>query len=337
MLMRVGIVGCGQHAATHADAVAAHPGAVLTACLDADPGRAARFAAEYAAAPYSNLAEMARSRSVDLLVVAAFPSAHAGLVREAMGCGFSLILCEKPLSLTLEDALDIERQAARTGSVVLEGLMYRSHPQMIKALELVAEGAIGEVQYVHAQFTDYGSDHPGNWRNQRSLGGGSMTAKGCYLVDACNLFAGSRASGAFAVETVDPRRQVEIGMSGTIRYENGVVGHFETNHRSVWREEIRVVGTTGTLTVPHAIVTKRQPRRVVLERNGHYEFRPNEREEFDFAPCNSYELQLSNIRDVFLHGGQPNYSLQSAIVNYRVTDAIARSAQSGKMEPVRWA
>jgi len=337
MSIKVGIVGCGSHAHTHAEAIASHPETTLVSCLDADSERANRFAAEYGGAkPYSSLSDMVRGETIDLLIIAAFPSVHAKLVIEALQCGVSMILCEKPLGLTLDEALDIERQAKRTKSIVLEGLMYRSHPQLRKAYELVGDGAIGEVQYMHAQFTDYSNDHPGNWRNNRSLGGGSMTAKGCYLVDACNLFAGSRAEAAFAVETVDRDRQVEIGVSGTIRYENGAIGHFETNHRSVWREEFRIVGTSGTIIIPHAIVTKNQQREIILERNGLYEFRPSEKEVYTFDACNSYKLQLDNICNVLRGDAQPNYPIQAAIANYRVTDAIVKSVQSGKMETVQW-
>jgi predicted dehydrogenase len=335
--LEVALIGCGGHAGTHAEAIQASSFARLVACADLDEGRARKFAQRHGIpASYGALAPMLRERKPELLIIAAFPTAHPPLVREAVSHGVQAILCEKPLALNASQAREIAELSERTGALIAEGLMYRSHPQIAQAKRLVAEGSIGAVRYIHAQFTDYESASPDNWRNNRALGGGSMTAKGCYLVDVCNEFAGARARAAFAVETVHPVFGVEIGVTGTILYENGVTAQFETNHRSVWREEIRICGTKGTLRIPHAIVTKAQPREFVLERDGAYEARPMRVETFAFEAGNSYAMQLHRLYRCIREGGEPPVPLADSCRNYRVTDALMRSAASGRLEPVEW-
>ena len=336
-MLKVGIVGCGNHAHTHAEAIIHHPKFQFIACVDVHEERARAFANTYGIANvYGSISDLVHEHIPDLVIIAAFPAIHAKLVKQAVAEGVKAVLCEKPLAMSLNEALEIQQFADRHGAFVMEGLMYRAHPQISKASELVREGSIGEVKYIHGMFTDYMNDISGNWRNDPQLGGGSMTAKGRYLVDACNLFSGSSAVSAFAIESLDPLRQVEIGITGTIGYENGVIGHIETNHRSSWREEIRITGTKGTLIIPHAIVTKQQARHILLECNGLYEFREVEREQFDFPVVNAYALQLDAIYQSIKHGEQPSMPLASSIDNYRVTDALMRSAKSGRLEQVQW-
>lgn len=337
MKVKIGIVGCGNHANNHAEIIVKSDYAELTACADIDPERAAQFAQKYGCEhSYGSLEEMISAHKIDLLIIVAFPTVHPQLIKDALNLGVKHILCEKPLALNAKQVEEIKALAEKHDALVVEGLMYRSHPQIMKAKELIESGAIGEVKYIYGQFSDYARLNPDNWRNHRELGGGSMTAKGCYLVDACNLFAGAKAKAAFCIESINEEYNVEAGMTGTIVYENGVTAQFETNHRSVWREELKVCGTKGTIVIPHAIVTKTQKRYIEIQRNGAYEAVPMDTETIEFDVCNSYERQLQNLCDCIMKDAKPNLPLSDSLINYVVTDAILKSAETGRLEPVLW-
>ena len=71
----------------------------------------------------------------------------------------------------------------------MEGFMYRHHPQLQKANELVEDGAIGEVRSMYGRFAfnvDYDSS---DWRGKKEAGGGSMMDQGCYMVNVLNHVA----------------------------------------------------------------------------------------------------------------------------------------------------
>jgi xylose dehydrogenase (NAD/NADP) len=330
-------LGCGNHAHNHAQAIRENPSLCLAACADVSAERSKKFAEQYGAAGhYASIKEMAGSHQLDLLIIAAFPTIHPELVKTAIRCGIRNILCEKPIALSYEQVKEISELAEQSNVLIVEGLMYRGHPQIQEALNIVRSGSLGEIRYIHGQFSDYANKTPGNWRMSRDLGGGAMTAKGCYLVDACNLFSGSRAKSAFALETTDDEFHVEIGVTGTLVYENGVTAQFETNHRSMWREEIKVVGTLGTLCIPHAIVTKEQTRQILVQKNGAYESRPMETQTIEFGVFNNYALQLENLSRCITLGEPPIFPLSASLTNYRVTDAVMKSTQTGKLEDVIW-
>src|SRR5271166_879116 len=91
------------------------------------------------------------------------------------------VLCEKPISLTIEEAISLLRTRDRTGVKIEEAFMVRTHPQWIRALDLVRAGKIGPVRSVMGYFSYYNSD-PKNIRNIFEYGGGGLMDIGCYLV-----------------------------------------------------------------------------------------------------------------------------------------------------------
>lgn len=333
----IGLVGCGNQSERHATVVGNSENAEFVGCADVDEGRARAFADEHdIPTACGSLAELVEATSPDALIVAAVPTAHPDLVESAIERGIEAILCEKPMVVPgeAERARELHALAEETDTLLVEGLMYRHHPQIQRALDLVAEGAIGEVRYVHGQFTDYYSADADNWRNDADLGGGSMGAKGCYMLDACNVFADAEPAEAVCRETRDEEFDVEIGQTGTVVYENGVTAQFETNHRSVWREEIKVCGTEGTLVVPHAIVTETQSREIELQIGGAYEHEPREDETISFEPANSYALQFENFLARLRGDGEPVVSLEDSVANYELADALLRSTETDRVEPV---
>ncbi|HEV2126192.1 MAG TPA: Gfo/Idh/MocA family oxidoreductase, partial [Chloroflexota bacterium] len=291
--MKTGIVGCGKRAHAHAEAALASGRIDLVACADIVVDQAHAFAAQYAIPrAYADMETMLREERLDLVILVTWPEQHLEQIRLACDLHVPAILCEKSLALSGEEGDEILRLVRASGTFLMEGLMYRHHPQIQKAKELVGEGAIGELGYIHAHFSAPVNLASGasNWRN-RPGAGGSMAAKGCYLVDALTFFADSAPVEVFARATSTPEG-VEVAQTATMVFANGVTGHFESSHRVAWREHITLSGTKGTLIIPHAIVTKTQPRHIELHRGGIFENRPMAIERFDFPVQDSTQLQL---------------------------------------------
>lgn len=336
-VLSLGLVGCGNQSARHAAVVEDADDAEFVGCADQDEDRARAFADEHGIADaYDSLGRLVEAKSLDALIIAAVPTAHPDLIESAIERGVEAILCEKPMVVPGkgERALELEALAEETDTLLVEGLMYRHHPQIQRALELIEDGAIGDVKYVHGQFSDYYSADADDWRNDAALGGGSMGAKGCYMVDVCNVFADSRPVEAVCRETRDDEFDVEIGQTGTVVYDNGVTAQFETNHRSVWREEVKVCGTEGALVVPHAIVTTNQSREIELQIGGAYEHEPREDEMIEFEPTNSYARQFENFLACLRGEAEPVVPLANSVANYELVDALLRSAETDRVEPV---
>src|SRR6202163_3423659 len=81
------------------------------------------------------------------------------------------VLCEKPISLTVLEAISLLRARDRTGVKIEEAFMVRTHPQWLGALDLIKQGRIGLVKSVMGYFS-YNLRDPKNVRNILNYGGG---------------------------------------------------------------------------------------------------------------------------------------------------------------------
>ena len=102
--LRVGIIGCGKIARTHAEAVALTPGASLVALCDAELARAQVFATEFGAEVATNcLGDFFAMGALDAALICTPHPAHEKLVVACAEAGVH-ILCEKPIAVRLEGA-----------------------------------------------------------------------------------------------------------------------------------------------------------------------------------------------------------------------------------------
>jgi predicted dehydrogenase len=273
--IRWGILGTGKIARIIAGALASSDDSVLVAVGSRDGGRAEAFAAEFgvprAAGRYEAVIE---EQDVDVVYVATYHPLHRELAVRAADAG-KHVLCEKPLAVTLPDAEEIVEAARRNDVLLLEAFAYRCHPQTEKLVELVREGAIGEVAMIDAVFGYDAGPRPGNYLLDPSLGGGSILDVGCYTTSMAHLIAAT-AGGA-----VTPCREVtgaaNIGETGvdlwaaaTLTFEAGMLARVACAIRVGLESSLRVYGSRGRILVPSPWLPGRiDPHAgIVLERAG---------------------------------------------------------------------
>src|SRR5579862_2699998 len=99
------------------------------------------------------------------------------------------VLCEKPLSLTVEEAKTLVEARDRTGVKIGEAFMVRTHPQWLRTLELVKAGRIGSLRSITGFFSYFNVD-PANIRNIPEYGGGALMDVGCYPITTSRFIFG---------------------------------------------------------------------------------------------------------------------------------------------------
>src|SRR4030095_1880609 len=91
------------------------------------------------------------------------------------------VLCEKPISMTVAEALPLLSVRDETGVKIEEAFMVRTHPQWVTTLNLIKEAAIGPIRAVEGHFS-YNNQDLKNIRNIRETGGGGLMDIGCYII-----------------------------------------------------------------------------------------------------------------------------------------------------------
>ena len=151
--LRVGVVGCGQIGRMHADAVKSSPVGDLTAVCDVEIGRAQEAAIGTDARCYASLTELLAKSPIDVACVATPDHLHVEPVMEAIAAGCD-VFCEKPLALTLEEAVRMKEAAQRAGKQLGVDYNRRFGFGYRMARQLVDRRAIGTITHALLRVTD---------------------------------------------------------------------------------------------------------------------------------------------------------------------------------------
>ncbi len=164
---------------------------------------------------------------VELVDVCTPGDTHAEISIAALEAG-KHVLCEKPLANSVAEAEAMAEAAARaagSGVRAMVGFTYRRVPAIGLARRLVAEGRVGEIRHVRAQYLqDWAADPdmPLNWRLQKErAGSGALGDIGAHVVDLTQYITGERITGVNAMlETFVRERPAAASSSGL----SGVAG-----------------------------------------------------------------------------------------------------------------
>ena len=143
----VAVVGCGYWGKNLVRNFA-ELGALRAIC-DADTATVDRFAQQYGAIGVTDFHKLLTMPEVRAIVIATPAATHAKLVIEALGAGKDVFV-EKPLALTLADAVAIKAAVRKSDRILMVGHLLEYHPALVKLRQMVDTGKIGNLQYLYS-------------------------------------------------------------------------------------------------------------------------------------------------------------------------------------------
>jgi len=239
------------------------------------------------------------------------------------------VLCEKPISLTVPEAISLLRTRDRTGVKIEEAFMVRTHPQWCKAIDLVRTGKIGTLRSVMGYFSYFNRD-PKNIRNIPEYGGGALMDIGCYLVYASRLIFGEEPARVVANIERDPEMGTDILTSGILHFPSGQ-SIFTCSTQVAPYQRVQIIGTKGRIEIeiPFNAPPDKQCR-IFRDEGGDLSGRSAE--VLEFPICDQYTIQGDLFSQSIRKGAELPVSLEGSIRNMAVINAIFRSAESGQWE-----
>ncbi len=148
--LRVGIIGTGWIAEAHVLSYKKMPDVEIVAGADLIPGKAEAFFERYGvpdALCFESHTEMLNSVELDAVSVCTYNSTHAECTIDALNKGVHVML-EKPMCVTLDEAVEIMRAEKKSGKVLSIGFQPRFDPNMKKIKEIVESGVLGKIYYI---------------------------------------------------------------------------------------------------------------------------------------------------------------------------------------------
>ena len=154
--VQAGFIGCGARAHELMTALGVQPGVAITKVCDAYAGRRERAQERlkgmgHAAAATGDWQEVIGDKTLDAVVIASPDHWHKTHVIAALNAGKD-VYCEKPLTYTVEDGLEILAAIRKTGKIVQVGSQGVSTETQRKARELIQAGRLGKVTMIRAAY-----------------------------------------------------------------------------------------------------------------------------------------------------------------------------------------
>jgi len=241
------------------------------------------------------------------------------------------VLCEKPISMSSAEARELLAVRNRTGVKMGEAFMIRSFPQWLRLRELLGQGVIGELRSVSGFFSYFNVD-PGNIRNQVEAGGGALMDIGCYMIHASRYAFGEEPRRAVGLIDRDPAFKTDRLSSAILDFRCGQ-SIFTCSTQLIPYQRIHFLGTKGRieLEVPVNAPTDRETR-IFIDRTGDLTGSGISTE--TFPAQDQYTLQGDAFSRAILENSEVPVSIEDAIANMSVIEAVFRSAESGGWERV---
>ena len=272
--LRIGIIGTGGIAGSHIASYKKQPDVEVVAGADLIPGKAEKFFKdnEVEAKAFTDYKEMIDTMNLDAVSVCTYNRTHAECTIYALEHGLPVLL-EKPMTVTLEEAIAIREAEKKSGKIVSVGFQPRFDANMQMIKKIVQSGELGRIYYVQ---TGGGRRHgiPVSWSEtfieNDKAGLGALGDIGCYSIDLVMNALGNPKPLTVTGTATDyfgttPEAYSQVGKpecakkfsvddfaSAYIRLEGGIILDF----RIAWYMHLDtpgdtiIMGTKGSLRIP---------------------------------------------------------------------------------------
>lgn len=253
MSYRFAIIGCGRIAEKHAR-LAAQTGTVQAVC-DILPHKAQQLARTFGARAYDTLETLLQQESIDVACICTPNGLHEAHAIQALERGCH-VLCEKPLTLSVESGLKMIAAARKTGKKLFVVKQNRYNPPVVAVKTLLDQGKLGAI--VGFQMNCFWNRPPSyfqdTWRGTLQLDGGTLYTQFSHFIDLLSWFLGD-------LKTVQGNRQNKLH-KGIIEFEDqgaallemaggarGTLQYSINCHQKNMEGSLTLFGEKGTLKI----------------------------------------------------------------------------------------
>lgn len=252
--IKFGIVGCGKIGSRHAEKISENKRAELVAVCDIIKERADAIGNKYNCKIYYDFDDILKE-DIDVINICTPSGLHAEMCIKVLKSS-KHVLCEKPMTLNLEDAdriIKVEKENGKKFFVVKQN---RYNPPIKVLKDCVYNGKLGDITYINCNVLwnrrkDY---YMGDeWRGTMKLDGGALMTQCSHFLDLL-IWIGGKVKKVYAsmANLTHPYIETEDVGIITLHFENGCIGSLQytnTVYRKNMEGSMTVLGTKGTIKV----------------------------------------------------------------------------------------
>ena len=351
--LRIGIIGTGGIANSHIASYLKQPDVEVVAGADLIPGKAAEFfkSHEVEAKDFTDYKEMIDTMNLDAVSVCTYNCTHAECTIYALEHGLPVLL-EKPMTVTLEEAIAIREAEKKSGKIVSVGFQPRFDANMQMIKKIVQSGELGRIYYVQ---TGGGRRHgipvslSETFIEKDKAGLGALGDIGCYSIDLVMNALGNPKPLTVSGTATDyfgttPEAYSQVGKpecakkfgvddfaSAYIRLEGGIILDF----RIAWYMHLDtpgdtiIMGTKGSLRIPSTDCWNGsfdKPMTIYHDVAGE-----PVQTEIPLLPATPdlFDRKIRSFLDAVITGGEAPVPTSQIIYNQAILDGIKKSSDCG--------
>lgn len=343
--LRCGIVGLGIGKRRHIEGYRIHPDAEVVAIADINPERIQDVGEAYGIkGRYTTLTDMLNNEDIDIVSIATPNNFHKPQTLEALRAGCH-VLCEKPMALSADDAIDMIKVSEETGRRVMINFSSRTSDEAYAMKEAVKSGMLGDIYFARSIWLRRRRlPGFGGWFGQKELsGGGPLIDIGVHRLDLAlwlmdfpkPVWVMGSTYDHIASEIAAREKKkydVEDFAVALIKFENGATLELEASWCANIKERehlsTRLLGTRAGLLHHNIGDVYDSFAEIYLEKDGcQYDMKLH-------PPITQARANMYHFVDSILHDEPHMAGPQEGLMVMKILDAIYESSATGL--PVRF-
>ena len=245
--LKFGIIGCSRIAKRSViPAIIKSEFAELEIIGSRSTDKAKQFASEFNCEKSGTYEDVISDDSVDVVYISTPIDTHAKWSNKATAAG-KHVYVEKTATYDLKSAKEMVESAKENNVRLMEGFMFRFHPQHQKVKELIKEGKIGDIKSFNGVF-----GFPAFPKGDIRYDSGFLKDSGCYPICASRMIFDEEPLGVSCIQKKIPESSVDVGGSAILFYENGKTATITYSNGSYYQAKYEVWGTDGVISLDRA-------------------------------------------------------------------------------------
>ena len=349
--IKICIVGTGGIAHSHMEKYVKFEDVEIVGACDIVPGKARKFLDHFGlegAPAFESVGELVKNVKADGASVCTYNTTHAECAIALLEAGIN-VLCEKPMSFTIQEAADMVKASKKAKKILTIGFQPRWDFMRQKVDKMIEEGALGKVYYVQSGGGRRRGIPGGTFVVKENAGYGCLGDIGCYSIDEClhaikypkPLTVSAIATDYFGKNPkywadaanfeVDDFSVALVRMEGdvTFVFKQSWAMHADSLGDTLW------LGTEGAIKISNGHDELRRPSRVMYytDANGSHldsYVLPDRLSWFEERITDMWYGKMRSFVDALKTGGPAPVPGEEILYNQAICDGIYRSSKLKK-------
>jgi len=188
--------------------------------------------------------------SINAVYISTPIGTHAELAMKAASAG-KHVYCEKSATDSFTSAKEMVECSKNNNVRIMEGFMFRFHPQHKKVKELINNKKIGNLDSFYGSF-GFPSFPEGDIRYNKELGGGFLNDSGCYPICASRMIFDQEPLSVFYHNFIDSKTGVDVKGTSILTYKNNKTASITYANGNYYQAKYEVWGSEGVISLDRA-------------------------------------------------------------------------------------